>query len=244
MSQAARFRADVERFAFTAAITFPDLLEESGLRPEHFATEIIAQAFEAIPRCSQRTPDGRLSVVEVAARAGISVEALRPALQAQVFTADQARTWWRKALDLATAEAVVAAVRAVVTKPRPENDATGTLLAEIEQVVRSFGDQDDDGETKTLLETTTEYVHRRSEELLRGRPSGVETGLKIIDEWAGGLNAGELLTVVAKGGVGKSTFAMHVARQVAQRGQVTEGVGGAGGHAQAPLGAVFGILLA
>ncbi|MEO7795195.1 MAG: hypothetical protein ABIV06_10515, partial [Thermoanaerobaculia bacterium] len=108
MSQASRFRADVERFAFTAAVTFPDLLEESGLKPEHFSNEIIAQAFEAISRCGQRTPDDRLSVVEVAARAGLSVEALRPALQAQVFTPDQARTWWRKALDLATAEAFVA----------------------------------------------------------------------------------------------------------------------------------------
>lgn len=215
----ARFRADVERFAFAGAIAFPDLVEESGLKPEHFATEIIGQAWEAIPRCG-RTTDDRLSVVEVAARAGLAAEALRPVLQAQVFTADQARTWWRKALDLAKAEAVVAAVRAVLAKPRPETDATGTLTAELEQVVRSFADQDDDGEAPTLLEVTEEYVRERCAELRHGRRRGVETGLRILDVWAGGLNAGELTTAVAAGGVGKSTFAMHVARQVARGGSV------------------------
>lgn len=219
MSASARFRADVERFAFAGAIAFPDLVEESGLKPEHFATEVIGQAWEAIPRCG-RTTDDRLSVVEVAARAGLAAEALRPVLQAQVFTADQARTWWRKALDLATAEAVVAAVRAVLAKPRPETDATGTLTAELERVVRSFADQDDDGEAPTLLQVTEDYVRERCAELRHGRRRGVETGLRILDVWAGGLNAGELTTAVAAGGVGKSTFAMHVARQVARGGSV------------------------
>lgn len=215
----ARFRADAERFAFAGAIAFPDLVEESGLKPEHFATEIIGQAWAAIPRCG-RTTDDRLSIVEVAAHAGISAEALRPVLQAKVFTADQARTWWRRALDLATAEAVVAAVRAVLAKPRPENDATGTLTAELEQVVRSFADQDDDGEAPTLLEVTEDYVRERCAELRHGRRRGVVTGMRILDTWAGGLNAGEVTTTVAAGGVGKSTFAMHVAREVARRGSV------------------------
>lgn len=219
MSQAARFRADVERFAFAAAVAFPDLLEESGLRPEHFSTEIIAQAWEAIPRCG-RTSDGRLSVVEVAAHAGLAAESLRPILQATVGSAEQARTWWRRAADLATAEAVVTAVRGVLAKPRPENDATGALTAELEQVVRSFADQDDDGEAPTLLEITEDYVEQRCADLRLGRRRGVRSGLAILDEWAGGLNAGELTTVVAGGGVGKSTFAMHVARQVARDGHV------------------------
>lgn len=219
MSASARFRADVERFAFAGAIAFPDLVEESGLKPEHFATEIIGQAWEAIPRCG-RTTDDRLSVVEIAAHAGLAVEALRPVLQAQVFNPEQARTWWRRALDLSTAEAVVVALRAVVAKPRPETGATGTLLAELEQVVRSFADQDDDGEAPTLLEVTEEYVRERCAALRHGRRRGVLTGLEVLDTWAGGLNAGELTTAVAAGGVGKSTFAMHVARQVARNGQM------------------------
>lgn len=217
-----RFRGEAERFAFAGAIAYPDLLDESGLAPEHFATEIIGQAFAAIPQCG-RTTDDRLSVVELAAHAGIPVETLRPVLQAQVFTADQARGWWTKVRDLATTDAVLGALRGAMAKPLDASSttgATGALLAEVARVVQSFSEQDDDGETETLLDATSRFVEERSLELRHGRRRGVETGLEIVDEWMGGLNAGELTTIVAAGGVGKSTVAMDIARRVAAQGPV------------------------
>lgn len=214
----AQRRADVERFAFAAALRFPDLVEESGVRQEHFATGPLGEAWAALPKVVMRTPDGRVAVLHVAAASGVAAETLARAAAAEVFDSGQARTWWEELLDLASADALEHDVRALLASERPETDATGHLLARLEQLVRDYSDRAVEHEVEDVGEVASGFVDERLEEERTGRRRGVETGFTIVDRWMGGLNSGELTTVVAGGGVGKSTFALDIGRRVAESG--------------------------
>jgi len=215
---AAQRRGDVERFAFAAGLRFPDLVEESGVQPEHFATGPLADGWGALPKVTMRTPDNRVPVMHVATASGVAVETLARATAAEVYTPEQARTWWGELLDLASADALEHDVRALFAGERPEADVTGNLLARLEQVLREYSDHAVEHEVEDAEGIASSFVDERLEEIRTGRRRGVETGLEILDSWMGGLNSGELTTVVAGGGVGKSTFALDVARRVAERG--------------------------
>lgn len=222
----ARQRTDVERFALAAALKYPDLVEESGLKPEHFAAEALGEAFAALPRVTMRTPEGQIAAMHLAEASGVSIATLREALACQAYDPEQARHWWSKLRDLANADALVAELRVALAEDRPGEDVTPTLLAKVEAVVRSFSASEVDRELVTLDELAERYIDERLAEIHQGRRRGVATGLELVDRWMGGLNPGEVTTIVAAGGVGKTTVAVDIARRVAADGGVVLYVSG------------------
>jgi len=135
-----------------------------------------------------------------------------------VFAPDQARHWWSKLRDLATSERLASDLVALARKSGDGEDRTGALLAELEQVHRRYSGEEVEREVRTLVDLATDYVAERSSELRLGRRVGVVTGLRCIDDWMGGLNPGELSTLAAAGGAGKSTFVLDLGRRVAAAG--------------------------
>lgn len=223
---AARQRSNVERFAIAAALRYPDLVEESGLKPEHFASEPLGEAFASLRRVTMRTTDGQVAAMHVAEASGVPLATLREALACQSYDPEQARHWWAKLRDLAAADALVFELRAALGSERPGEDVTPTLLAKIETVVRAFSSAEVDRELVTLDELAERYIDSRLEEIHTGHRRGVTTGLELIDGWMGGLNPGEVTTIVAAGGVGKTTIAVDIGRRVAADGGVVLYVSG------------------
>jgi replicative DNA helicase len=68
---------------------------------------------------------------------------------------------------------------------------------------------------RTLLEDTFRELDRRD-----GTSSGVPTGFYQLDDLTGGLHAGELVIVAGRPSMGKTTFALNVAYNVAVHGKV------------------------
>lgn len=213
-----RERFDAENFALAGAVAFPDLYDEAGLGPEEFSREPIAEAWSAIPRVPHRTTEGRVPLAQLAFEAKVPRGELAEALAAGVYSAEQARHWWRKLHDLARREELSAALEKLAKAPRDGDDQTAELLAEVEALASRFADRHVEQELATLTDVASEWAEQRVAELESGRRRGVETGLESIDSWLGGLNPGELTTIVAGGGVGKSTFAWDLGRRCAERG--------------------------
>lgn len=211
-------RETAERFAIAAAMRFPDLAEEAGLALRDFASGHLGEAWEAVARVPYRDEAGRLPVAHLAAESGVSVDTLAEALRCGVFAPDQARHWWSKLRDLATSERLASDLVALARRSGDGEDRTGALLAELEQVHRRYSGEEVEREVRTLVDLATDYVAERSSELRLGRRVGVVTGLRCIDDWMGGLNPGELSTLAAAGGAGKSTFVLDLGRRVAAAG--------------------------
>ncbi|OQC41670.1 MAG: Replicative DNA helicase [Acidobacteria bacterium ADurb.Bin051] len=218
MSSGMSPRDTAERFALSAALRYPDLAEEAGLTARDFTSGDLGLAWEALERVPFRDEAGRLPVAHLAAESGVAVEALAEALRCAIFAPDQARHWWARLRDLSTSERLAAELVALARKQAPGDDRTGSLLAELEQVTRRYSGEEVEREVRTLADLAADYVAERSAELRLGRRVGVVTGLRAIDDWMGGLNPGELSTLAAAGGAGKSTFVLDIARRVADQG--------------------------
>lgn len=219
MSAPASPRLTAERFALAAALRFPDLAEEASLAARDFVDdERLGAAWDGVARVAFRSEDGRLPIAHLSAESGVGVDVLAAATACQVFTHDQARHWWQRLRDLSTSGRLEHELVALARRTRQGDDRTGELLAELEQLRQRYSSQELEREVMDQAEVAATYVAERSAELRLGRRLGLVTGLETIDEWMGGLNSGELTTLAAAGGAGKSTFALDIARRAATAG--------------------------
>lgn len=213
-------RSGVERFALAGMVAYPSVIEESGVLPEHFSDRRVAQAAAALPNCKLRGAKGEINFLELCRIVGEDHSAFQKYLGAWVSDIDQARMFCRELLDLATADLFAEEMRrALSTPPSVGESATDGMRARAEMVLASFARRTDQ-EEEFLVDGQRAYVEQLREELQTGKRMGLLTGLKIVDEWMGGLNCGELTVVVAAGGVGKSTLAMDLARRVGRDGSL------------------------
>ncbi len=97
------------------------------------------------------------------------------------------------------------------------NGVTDELRSRIEIVLANFSRRNDQ-EEEFLVDGQRAYVEQLLEELRTGKRMGLTTGFTFIDRWMGGLNCGELTTIVSAGGVGKSTLAMGPRGRVGRDG--------------------------
>lgn len=198
-------------------MAYPSLLEESGIRAEHFADELVAKIAAVLPHCRIRNAKGEMNAHEVCRLVGTDYENFHKFLGAVVFDIEQGRSVCRQLRDLAARDLLVAEIQSAIMKPMGDEHVTEELLSRIEMVVSSFTSKEQHSE-ELIKDIAESYILQCEEELATGRKLGLTTGLRFVDEWMGGLNCGELTTIVAAGGVGKSTVAMDIARRVARRG--------------------------
>lgn len=212
-------RTLIEKYAIASLMAYPALLEESGLRSEHFSDEQVAKIAAVLPRCCIRNPLGQMNAHEVCRHAEMDYAGFHKFLGAAVFDIEQGRGICRQLMDLASRDLLASKVQDALVKPFADENVTEELLSRLELVLSSFRNVENQSE-ELISEITENYIRQVEHELETGRRLGLVTGLRFMDEWMGGLNCGELTTLVAAGGVGKSTVAMDVARRVSRDGAV------------------------
>ncbi len=211
-------RDGVEKFALIGMVTFPALIEESGLLPEHFADRRVARAVAALPNCRIRGVKGEINFAELCRLVEEDYQGFQRFIGAFVSDIDQARGFCRELLDLATADVLADEVKRALAAPVSGREGvTDELRSRIEIVLANFARRTDQ-EEEFLVDGQRAYVEQLREELRTGKRMGLTTGFQFIDRWMGGLNCGELTTIVSAGGVGKSTLAMDLARRVGRNG--------------------------
>ena len=88
------------------------------------------------------------------------------------------------------------------------------------QALEAVADSVESGEPeyKTLPEIMKSALKRFSDKLDGGGPSGIQTGIKSIDERSGGLERGNMIVLGARPSMGKTTLAMNIAENIAYSG--------------------------
>jgi hypothetical protein len=210
-------RSVVEKYTVASIMAFPSLLQESGIRPEHFSDELVAKIAAALPLCSIRNARGEMNAHEVCRLVGTDYENFHKFLGAAVFNIEQGRGICRQLRDLASRDLLAMKVQNAILHPMADAEVTEELLSRLELVVSEFRNSEEQSE-ELISAVTESYIRQVELELETGRRMGLTTGLRFIDEIMGGLNCGELTTLVAAGGVGKSTVAMDMPRRVARNG--------------------------
>lgn len=210
-------RIDVEKYAVASIMAFPSLLQETGILAEHFSDELVAKVAAVLPRCAIRNAHGQMNAHEVCRLVGVEYESFHKFLGAAVFDIEQGRSICRQLRDLAARDLLASEVQAAILKPMRGENVTEELASRLEMVLSEFTRKELHDE-ELIGDIAESYIRQVEEELRTGHRLGLTTGLKFIDEWMGGLNCGELTTIVAAGGVGKSTVAMDIARRVARKG--------------------------
>ena len=84
-------RDGVEKFALIGMVTFPALIEESGLLPEHFADRRVARAVAALPNCRIRGVKGEINFAELCRLVEEDYQGFQRFIGAFVSDIDQAR---------------------------------------------------------------------------------------------------------------------------------------------------------
>lgn len=90
---------------------------------------------------------------------------------------------------------------------------SASLVAEAQQRLGALSDGEQREDMRPLMDVLMEAVdHLQGDE-----PSGLETGFADLDELTGGLRGGQLIILAARPSVGKSAFALAVARHFCRR---------------------------
>jgi replicative DNA helicase len=91
------------------------------------------------------------------------------------------------------------------------DDSEAKILA-----IRDRGKQDK--EPRLLRDIAKEQFYEQEDALTHGRPSGLRTGFPVLDEVLGPLLPGQCIIVGARPKMGKTAFALQVARHIAGEG--------------------------
>jgi len=119
-------------------------------------------------------------------------------------------------LDKSLTRQLIAAATDIAESCYAEADAFPALLDRGEQLLFELRGGRSTGEIRPIAEIVDEAYLRLSElAQLGGKLSGISCGYHRIDKLVGGLNKSDLILLAARPGVGKTAFALNIARHVA-----------------------------
>lgn len=211
-------RGRVEKMAIQAAYRWPRLLGEAGVTEDFFRTDRKLSAMAAAVAGSQFfNADGSVPLLDLAMRAGVDRAWIATEFGASFGNIDQAR-WWVERLVEAEGEF---RIRADVERVFRERSGKGVMeaLAAVVAQHQTGAAPGSMGGPRNLQGLVTRYVDDRMETLATGKSSTVSTGVPTLDRYfKGGWRRKEVTVLMAGAGVGKTTFADHLRRSLAQRG--------------------------
>lgn len=117
--------------------------------------------------------------------------------------------------DRAKLRRLIAAGREIAGEAMAQDAEAGSVLEHAEQLVFDLGKS----RARGSMHTMSQAVAVMLEDLAKARTSsliGQSTGLAELDKLTGGLQPGQLIVVAARPGMGKSAFALQLARHVAE----------------------------
>ncbi|HMI84243.1 MAG TPA: replicative DNA helicase [Polyangiaceae bacterium] len=231
---------DAEAAVLAAILLERDALDKvlELLRAEHFYSEANRRIYEvAVELSSQGTPIDVVSVAgmlrdrERLAQVGGSaylaqlVDAVPSVAHIETY-ARMVREKWRVRQLIATCQRVAAEGYGDVGEVQQFIDGAEQAVYEIARTPEASSVQRIEPIIRSVFEQITELA-RRGE-----RITGVPTGFERLDGKTAGLHDGELTIVAARPGMGKTSFVLNVAVNVASPKTVSGG-GGDGGSADA-----------
>lgn len=92
-----------------------------------------------------------------------------------------------------------------------------TLLDEIEEQVLAIGDEQKTTEFEMFSKNMLEHLEQTKLRHESMRYDGLETGFQVLDKNIGGLHPGEVMIIASRPGIGKTTFALNVAKNIAAK---------------------------
>ncbi len=95
-------------------------------------------------------------------------------------------------------------------------DLIGDVEAKMQDITRQKGLKD----FEKISVLTEEYLLKLSEIEENGITTGLKTGINDLDKLTGGLQPGQFVIVAARPSMGKTAFALHIARHVASKKSV------------------------
>jgi replicative DNA helicase len=205
-----------ELSALRALTSFPFLAREVGIEPGDFVFQQHRQFAEALAATAYFLPDGSASPLEVGKRAGWDRSQVAQDFEVQYQILAQARDAVRQVRTASLGRAFVSEVEREIQGGKPGPEA----IRRVAELARGYSARLESGASSvTNLETVTlAYIEDRQRQLQRGGRSAVlSTGLSRLDYAIRGWRSGELTTLVASGGAGKSTLGQFFRRHLAEQ---------------------------
>lgn len=211
-------RDDAERFAVSAAIRFPETIRTCGVSEEHFADRVTLRAWRAATEtpASSRTETGALPWREIASRGGLDDSDMRDLMRFTCYSPEQAREYLSRLRKIVALERLRDEIRALADYPPATVEE---MTARLESIARARRSDAATSCTVTLESLEEAWLQDKKREAATGRAAYPSSGFQQLDaRLAGGLRPGELTTLFSGAGIGKTTFALQVARAVSKCG--------------------------
>lgn len=100
-------------------------------------------------------------------------------------------------------------------------DTTYSGIKMLENIARGMTVGTNTADLRTLSHESMSMYERRKENLLDGRKTGILTGIDKLDNTLLGLKGGQLVILAARPAMGKTAFALNIARTAAMSGHPT-----------------------
>ena len=143
-----------------------------------------------------------------------------------VPTTANTRTYVEIVMEKSTLRKLIGACQGIMEKCYSQSDPLQTVLHSAERAIFDIVMKRSGAETLQPLSTVLSHTFDKIEELsrLKGRLSGVPTGIYDLDRMLTGLHGGEFVLVGARPAMGKTSMALGVAQYAAVQGQKTVAV--------------------
>lgn len=197
------------------------LLVSEFLRPEHFYNRNYGMVFEAMMKLyEERSP---IDIVTVAGKLkenkvlkNIGGKAFLSKLASEVPTSANVESYGRMIKALSAKRELISAAGRISEKAFDESIPAEQLLDMAEQEVYALSQKHMKSVPSSIKEVLTASFDRLDELQKRGSGlRGLATGFKQMDSMLAGMQDSNLLILAARPGVGKTAFALNIARYVA-----------------------------
>ncbi len=123
--------------------------------------------------------------------------------------------------DKATLRHLIYKAQNILTMAYDEADLTERILDRSEQLILDVSSNNENSDIVHISEITmTSFDEMVQNSLNKGTVTGISTGFNYMNNATGGLHGGELIIIAGRPGMGKSSFAVNIAENVA----INEGV--------------------
>ncbi len=214
---------DAEAAVLSAAMVDPLALDRviEFLKPEHFYSEAHRRIFEACLELRQKSQP--VDVVQVGtllkskeriAQVG-GMAYLTEVLNAAPFVANVA-AYGRTISEKARVRRLIAICQRVAAQGYVDYGETQTFIDEAEQAVYEIARTPESSTVQRLSEVMKASFRQLTEARARGNQiTGISTGFERYDRLTAGLHEGDLTIIAARPGMGKTSFVLNMAANVA-----------------------------
>jgi replicative DNA helicase len=206
---------DLEKSALVSVICHPEMADQ--LHDEMFMDTTLRQVFQAIPRVAHRTPEGWVNAAILAQEAGVSFDVMQQICHIMVTTREQAHYWVK---ELAKARNLVE-MRDLINIATMDSDDPLVIATKLRGILTYYENLSASEELSSAKDDALAFIDQQIEVISSGREVSLSTGIRALDSCTKGLRPGELTTLVAEGGLGKTTLAMAIAKSLSRQEKTT-----------------------